>query len=47
MTDVVIPVQTVWDILANALDDPWFWILSALGAFSIAFVIRHRLVRCH
>ena len=43
MTDVVIPVTTVWDVLANALDDPWFWALSAAGAFGTALVIRSRL----
>ena len=43
MTDVVIPITTVWDVLANALDDPWFWALSAVGAFGTALVIRSRL----
>ena len=45
MTDVVVPVTTVWDVIANALDDPWFWALSAIGAFGTALVIRHRLNR--
>jgi len=45
MTDVVVPVTTFWDVAANALDDPWFWILSAVGAFGSALVIRHRLNR--
>ena len=42
MTDVIIPVTTFWDVAANALDDPWFWILSAVGAFGTALIIRHR-----
>ena len=45
MTDVVVPVTTAWDIIANALDDPWFWVLSAVGAFGTALVIRHRIGR--
>ena len=45
MTDVVVPVTTAWDIIANALDDPWFWALSALGAFGTALFIRHRIGR--
>ena len=43
MTEVVVPVTTVWDIIANALDDPWFWAVSAIGAFATALIIRHRL----
>ena len=45
MTDVVIPVLTVWDIIANALDDPWFWLLSALTVFSFSVIIRFRIGR--
>jgi len=45
MTDVVIPVTTVWDVIANALDDPWFWAVSAIGAFATALIIRYRLNR--
>lgn len=43
MTEVVIPVTTIWDVLANALDDPWFWALSAVGAFGTALIIRSRM----
>jgi len=46
MTEVVVPVTTAWDIIANALDDPWFWALSAAGAFGTALFIRYRLGRC-
>ena len=45
MTDVVVPVTTFWDVLANALDDPWFWILSAVGAFGTALIIRSKINR--
>ena len=45
MTDVIVPVTTVWDVLANALDDIWFWILSAVGAFGTALIIRHLVSR--
>jgi len=48
MTEVVVPVTTVWDVLANALDDPWFWALSAAGAFGTALLIRSRMNgRCY
>ena len=46
MTDVVVPVTTVWDVIANAMDDPWFWVLSAAGAFGTALLIRFRIERC-
>ena len=46
MTEVAIPVTTIWDVLANALDDPWFWGLSAAGAFGTALIIRYRIRRC-
>ncbi len=45
MIDVFVPITTFWDVLANALDDPWFWVLSAAGAFGTALIIRHRLGR--
>ena len=45
MTDIIVPVTTFWDVLANALDDPWFWVLSAAGAFGTALIIRHRIER--
>lgn len=43
MTDVQIPVTTVWDVVADALDDPWFWGISigATMAFALAFRILH------
>lgn len=45
MTDVIIPVSTAWDVLANALDDGYFWILSGAGSVAIALIVRHRLGR--
>ena len=45
MTDVIVPVSTAWDVLANALDDPSFWILSGIGAVATALLVRHRLGR--
>ena len=45
MTDIIIPVATVWDILASALDDGWFWLLAGSGALVIALIIRRRLGR--
>ena len=45
MTDVVVPVTTFWDVLANALDDPWFWFVSAVGAYGTALIVRALLSR--
>ena len=45
MTDVIVPITTVWDVLASALDDIWFWALSAAGVFGSALIIRHLLSR--
>ncbi len=43
MTDVQIPVTTVWDVVADALDDPWFWGVSigATMAFALVFGCLH------
>ncbi len=46
MTEVVVPATTFWDVAANALDDPWFWAISAVTAFGTALIIRSRLTRC-
>ncbi|MDY4580902.1 MAG: hypothetical protein SPC89_05615 [Candidatus Methanarcanum hacksteinii] len=45
MTDIVVPVTTVWDVIANALDDGYFWLASAVGLFAIALIIRRRIGR--
>lgn len=43
MSEVVVPVTTFWDILAAALDDIWFWLLSASTMVAMAHYIRLRL----
>lgn len=40
MTDVQIPVTTVWDVVADALDDPWFWGVSIAVTMAFALVFR-------
>ena len=39
MTDV--PVTTVWDVLASALDDPWFLIISTSLILGTACLVRY------
>lgn len=49
MSDIEIPVETVWDILANALDDPWFWFIAVGGMVSTSLILRYlhrRAYRC-
>ncbi len=43
MSEVVVPVTTFWDVLAAALDDIWFWLLSASTMVAMALYIRLRL----
>jgi len=45
MTEIVVPVTTVWDVMANALDDPDFWLISVLGLLTIALMVRRRIGR--
>ena len=45
MTDIVIPVTTIWDVIGNALDDVWFWVISVGGMFITAYMIRSRFER--
>lgn len=45
MTEIIVPVTTVWDVIAYALNDTGFWILSAIGMFAIALFIRNRIKR--
>jgi hypothetical protein len=40
MADIQIPLTTFWDILANAFDDPYFWIISIVGTIGLALVLR-------
>ena len=47
MTDVQIPVTTVWDVVADALDDPWFWGVSIAVTMCFALVFRYFHERRH
>ncbi len=47
MTDVQIPITTVWDVVADALDDPWFWGVSIAATLAIALVFRFLHERRH
>ena len=47
MTDVQIPVTTVWDVVADALDDPWFWGVSICVTMAFALVFRYLHERRH
>lgn len=47
MTDVQIPITTVWDVIADALDDPWFWGVSIAATLAIALVFRFLHERRH
>ena len=47
MTDVQIPVTTVWDVVADALDDPWFWGVSIGATMAFALVFRYLHERRH
>ena len=47
MTDVQISVTTVWDVIADALDDSWFWALSIGATMAFARVFRYLHERRH
>ena len=47
MTDVQIPVTTVWDVVADALDDPWFWGVSIAVTMAFALAFRYLHERRH
>ena len=47
MTDIEIPVTTVWDIIAGAMDDPWFLLVTVVVVIGTALVIRRRHNRYH
>jgi len=42
MSDVSVVVQTVWDILASALNDEYFWMFFVGVALSLSLIVRHR-----
>lgn len=49
ISDIEIPVETIWDIVANALDDPWFWFIAVGGMVSTSLILRYlhrRVYRC-
>ena len=39
--DVQIPLASVWSVIADALDDIWFWFIFIFGSSFIALFIRH------
>ena len=43
MTDIEIPVTTVWDVIAGAMDDPWFLLMTIIVVMGTSLLIR----RCH
>lgn len=47
MTDVQIPITTVWDVIADALDDPWFWGVSIAVTMCLALAFRFLHERRH
>ena len=42
MTDIEIPVTTVWDVIADAMDDPWFLLVTIIIVFGTSLMIRRR-----
>ena len=47
MTDIEIPVTTVWDVIAGAMDDPWFLLMTIIVVMGISLLIRRRHDRYH
>ena len=47
MTDIEIPVTTVWDIIAGAMDDPWFLLVTVVVVIGTSLIIRRRHNRYH
>jgi len=39
--DVQIPVASVWGVLADALNDIWFWGVFIFGSSFLAVFVRH------
>ncbi len=43
MTETTVAVcMTVWDVIANALDDSAFWVVSIITTVFFSMWIRHR-----
>ena len=47
MTDIEIPVTTVWDIIAGAMDDPWFLLMTIIVVMGTSLLIRRSHDRYH
>ena len=47
MTDIEIPVTTVWDVIAGAMDDPWFLMMTIIVVMGTSLLIRRRHDRYH
>ena len=47
MTDIEIPVTTVWDVIADAMDDPWFLLVTIIIVFGTSLLIRRYHNRYH
>ena len=47
MTDIEIPVTTVWDVIAGAMDDPWFLLMAIIVVMGTSLLIRRRHDRYH
>ena len=47
MTDIEIPVTTVWDVIAGAMDDPWFLLMTIIVVMDTSLLIRRRHNRYH
>ena len=47
MTDIEIPVTTVWDVISGAMDDPWFLLMTIIVVMGTSLLIRRRHDRYH
>ena len=47
MTDIEIPVTTVWDVIAGAMADPWFLLMTIIVVMGTSLLIRRRHDRNH
>ena len=47
MTDIEIPMTTLWDIIAGAMDDPWFLLVTVVVVIGTSLIIRRRHNRYH
>ena len=47
MTDIEVPVTTVWDVMAGAMDDSWFLLMTIIVVMGTSLLIRRRHDRYH